>query len=131
MSESSNERDPVGTVTEEARKLFEALQGHATRRMGKTILNSFRPDRRERDVWSDAVGDHEYVCRACPFCRAIAAQRESGSEVAGQLAAVGGELFAAFRQAWESLSGPAPRSRPAEEARPEGAGQNVEHIDLG
>ncbi|MEV0584687.1 DUF5304 family protein [Nonomuraea sp. NPDC050310] len=132
MSESSNERDPIGTVTDEARKLFEAIQGRATRQVGKTVLNSFKPGRQERDVWSEAVSDHdEYVCRACPFCRAIAAQRESGSDVAGHLAAAGGELFAAFRQALDSLSRPAPRTRPADDTGADGTRQNVEHIDLG
>ncbi|WP_084956873.1 DUF5304 family protein [Thermoactinospora rubra] len=127
MSETSGS-DPIGTVAEEARKLFEAIQGRATRQMGRSMLNSIGGGgRRERDVWSEAVSEQdEYICRACPFCRALAAQREAGGDVAGHLMAAGGELFAAFRQALEALSRPAPRRR-----EPEPAGQNVEHIDLG
>jgi hypothetical protein len=147
MSETQD-RDPIGTVADEARKLFDTLQGRATRHVGKAVLGSFTGggSRRERDVWGEAVAEpeEEYICRACPVCRAIAAQRESGGDVAGHLVAAGGELFAAFRQTLESLSRPAPRGprddhrdgrggepREAGERRdPRGHG-DVQHIDLG
>ncbi|MFD1937933.1 MULTISPECIES: hypothetical protein [Nonomuraea] len=127
----SNDRDPIGTVAEEARKLFDALQGRATRQVGKTVINSFTGGGggRERDVWGEAVAEHpegEYICRACPVCRAIAAQKESGSDVTGHLMAAGGELFAAFRQAVDALSRPSSPRRPREERH-----EDVEHIDLG
>ncbi|MEV6035214.1 DUF5304 family protein [Nonomuraea sp. NPDC052116] len=138
-SNTGNDRDPIGTVADEARKLFESIQGRATRQVGKSVFNSFTGGgaRRERDVWEEAVSEphDEYICRACPWCRAIAAQRESGADVTGHLMAAGGELFAAFRGALDSLSRPAPRG-PSEDtqdrraSRPEGGG-NVEHIDLG
>ncbi|SPL96143.1 unnamed protein product [[Actinomadura] parvosata subsp. kistnae] len=111
MSESQN-RDPIGTVADEARKLFDSIQGRATRQVGRSVLNSFTGGggRRERDVWEEAVSEphDEYICRACPVCRAIAAQRESGGDVAGHLMAAGGELFAAFKGALDALSRPAP-----------------------
>ncbi|SDI01243.1 DUF5304 family protein [Nonomuraea jiangxiensis] len=125
----SNERDPIGTVADEARKLFESIQGRATRQVGKSVLNSFTGGgRRERDVWEEAVSEphDEYICRACPVCRAIAAQRESGSDVTGHLVAAGGELFAAFRGALDALSRPAPRGPRERDRR-----GDVEHIDLG
>ncbi|MFG1944667.1 DUF5304 family protein [Nonomuraea sp. NPDC048826] len=132
---SGNDRDPIGTVAEEARKLLDSLQGRATRQVGKTMFNSFTGGgRSEKDVWSEAVSDpeDEYVCRACPVCRAIAAQRESGGErtadVATHLVAAGGELFAAFRDALDVLSSrPAPRTR---DDRGRDDRDNVEHIDL-
>lgn len=134
MTDNSNERDPIGTVAEEARKLFDTIQGKATRHVGKTVINTVTGGgggggRRERDVWEEAVSEpehEEYICRACPVCRAIAAQRESGSDVAGHLVAAGGELFAAVRGALDALSRPAPR-RP----RDDRSRDNVEHIDLG
>jgi hypothetical protein len=133
----SNDRDPIGTVADEARKLFDSIQGRATRQVGRTVFNSFAGTggRRERDVWEEAVSEphDEYICRACPVCRAIAAQRESGSDVTGHLVAAGGELFAAVRGAFDVLSRPAPR-RPGERRDdPDGTGgrDNVEHIDLG
>ncbi|MGR6921663.1 hypothetical protein ACU635_46095 [[Actinomadura] parvosata] len=113
MSESQN-RDPIGTVADEARKLFDSIQGRATRQVGRSVFNSFTGGggRRERDVWEEAVSEphDEYICRACPVCRAIAAQRESGGDVTGHLVAAGGELFAAFKGALDALSRPAPEA---------------------
>ncbi|GAA2695931.1 MULTISPECIES: DUF5304 family protein [Nonomuraea] len=126
----SNERDPIGTVADEARKLFDTLQGRATRQVGRTVFNSFTGGgRQDGDVWGEAVAEHpegEYICRACPVCRAIAAQKESGADVTGHLMAAGGELFAAFRQALDALSRPSSPRAPREERR-----EDVEHIDLG
>ncbi|WP_188192881.1 DUF5304 family protein [Nonomuraea sp. SYSU D8015] len=131
----SNDRDPIGSVADEARKLFESIQGRATRQVGKTVFNSFTGGgRRERDVWEEAVSEphDEYICRACPFCRAIAARRESGSDVTGHLMAAGGELFAAFREALDALSRPAPSAQQRDRERDNREGRdNVEHIDLG
>ncbi|WP_043638419.1 DUF5304 family protein [Nonomuraea candida] len=142
-------RDPIGTVADEARKLFESIQGRATRQVGKSVFNSFTGGggRKERDVWEEAVSEphDEYICRACPVCRAIAAQREagaSGSDVTGHLMAAGGELFAAFRGALDALSRPAParprddrdrdRDRDGDRDRDRGERRDdVEHIDLG
>lgn len=131
----SNDRDPIGNVADEARKLFESIQGRATRQVGKTMFNSFTGGgRRERDVWEEAVSEphDEYICRACPFCRAIAARRESGSDVTGHLMAAGGELFAAFREALDALnSRPAPRTQQQRPGDDRDRRDNVEHIDLG
>ncbi|WP_336216902.1 hypothetical protein [Nonomuraea sp. LPB2021202275-12-8] len=137
---TNNDRDPIGTVAEEARKLFDSIQGRATRQVGRSVFNSFTGGggggHAQKDVWGEAVSDSddEYVCRACPFCRAIAAQREAAGagatgaagDVAGHIMAAGGELFAAFRQALDSLSKPAPRAPRDDRGR-----DNVEHIDLG
>lgn len=76
----SNDRDPIGTVADEARKLFGAIQDRATRQVGKTVLSSFTGGgggQKDNDVWGEAVSEphDEYICRACPVCRAIAAQR--------------------------------------------------------
>jgi hypothetical protein len=143
----SNERDPIGTVADEARKLFDTIQGRATRHVGRTVFNSFTGGgggerSSAKDVWGEAVSEphDEYICRACPVCRAIAAQRESGIDVAGHLAAAGGELFAAFRQTIDVLSRPAPRRTGGEGEGDGGRDKgrdssrdtnNVEHIDLG
>jgi hypothetical protein len=154
MTESTN-RDPIGTVTDEARKLFDAIQGRATRHVGRTVINSFTGGGsgrgRRGDVWEEAVAEpeEEYICRACPVCRAIAAQRESGTnvtghlvaaggEVTGHLVAAGGELFAAVRQTLDALSRPAPRRTREDHDHDSGhenghdsGRDNVEHIDLG
>ncbi|MFI6786403.1 hypothetical protein ACIBG4_03650 [Nonomuraea sp. NPDC050383] len=129
-------RDPIGTVADEARKLFDTIQGRATRQVGRTVLNSFAGGsfgggRKEKDVWGEAVSEphDEYICRACPVCRAIAAQRESGSDVTGHLVAAGGELFAAFRQTLDAFSKPASPRRSRDDS--ERGHDTVQHIDLG
>ncbi|GAA0931989.1 hypothetical protein [Nonomuraea longicatena] len=155
MTENGNDRDPIGTVADEARKLIGAIQDRAARevgkhvgkQVGKSVFDTFTGGsgaRKEQDVWGEAVSEphEEYICRACPVCRAIAAQREAGGDVTGHLAAASGELFAAVRGALDLLGRPAPRGprdRPAGgwEAGQDGGrgehrhGDDVEHIDLG
>jgi hypothetical protein len=162
MTENGNDRDPIGTVADEARKLIGAIQDRAARQVGKhvgkqvgrSVFDTFTGGggaRKEQDVWGEAVSEpheEEYVCRACPVCRAIAAQREAGGDVTGHLAAASGELFAAVRGALDLLGRPASRGsrdRPASgwgddqhgwdgqdgERREHRQGDDVEHIDLG
>ncbi|MEV7011065.1 DUF5304 family protein [Streptosporangium sp. NPDC051022] len=136
---SGNDRDPLGSAAEEAFKLFEALQQKATRELRKNLIrgtvsgfgNAFSGGGggNDRDVWGEAVAEHdEYICRACPICRAMAAQRESGSAVTDHLMQAGSELFAAFRSAVDGLNRPSPEQRARERDRAE---TPVEHIDLG
>ncbi|MEU6413359.1 DUF5304 family protein [Microbispora sp. NPDC046933] len=133
-------QDPLGSAAEEAMKLLDAVQRRMGREFGKGLVKGgvsgfgsafggAGAAGRGGDVWSEAVSeDHdEYVCRACPVCRVIAARREAGGDVTDHLIAAGGELFAAFRQAVDALQ--RPPSRPAGERR---SGEpKVEHIDLG
>ncbi|MEU0482476.1 hypothetical protein ABZ260_25230 [Streptosporangium sp. NPDC006013] len=130
-------RNPLGTAAEEAFKLFDTLQQKAARELGKNLIKGTMTGfgsafsgggrGRERDVWEEAVSEpEEYICRACPVCRAMAAQRESGAAVTDHLMQAGTELFAAFKSAVEGLGKPAPGQRTRErEDTP------VEHIDLG
>lgn len=137
---TSRSQDPLGSAAEEAMKLLDAVQRRMGREFGKGLVKGgvsgfgsafggAGASDRGGDVWSEAVSeDHdEYVCRACPVCRVIAARRESGGDVTGHLIAAGGELFAAFREAVDALQ--RPPSRSAGERR---SGESkVEHIDLG
>lgn len=143
-------RDPLGSVAEEAMKLFDALQQRVVREVSKSVVKGGARagmsglgqalgtgrSAPSADVWSEAVaeshphGEQEYICRACPICRMKAASRESGGEVTDHLVAAGGELFAAFRQAFEALQRPAPGSR-SRERRDDGGSSGVQHIDLG
>jgi hypothetical protein len=138
--ERGQARDPLGSVADEAGKLFDALQSRAAREVRRGLIKSTTAGlgqafgggggggRKERDVWEEAVTDHDddgYICRACPVCRVMAARRESGADVTDHLMAAGGELFAAFRQAVDAVTRPAPPRRPRDD-RPD-----VEHIDLG
>ncbi|WP_405084544.1 hypothetical protein [Microbispora sp. NBC_01389] len=145
---TARRQDPVGSAAEEAMKLLDAVQRRMGREFGKGLVkggvsgigsafggasgigSAFAGGGagRSGDVWSEAVSeDHdEYVCRACPVCRVIAARREAGGDVTGHLIAAGGELFAAFREAVDALQ--RPPARPDGERR---SGETeVEHIDL-
>ncbi|MBG0816288.1 DUF5304 family protein [Planomonospora sp. ID82291] len=136
--------DPLGSAAEEAFKLFDALQRKAARELRKNLVKGTmtgfgsafsgggRSGRGSRDVWEEAVSDHdeEYVCRACPVCRAMAAQRESGGQVADHLVQAGSELFAAFRSAVDALNRPSASQR-AREREASREDTPVEHIDLG
>jgi hypothetical protein len=131
-------------IADEAMRLFDSLQRRIGTEFGKGMgqglgkgfvkggvsgLNqAFGGGRApSADVWSEAVSDHhddeEYICRACPVCRAKAAARESGGDVTDHLVAAGGELLAAFRQAFDVVTRPQ-RATPRDRDR-------VEHIDLG
>jgi len=141
-------RDPLGSVAEEAMKLFDALQDRVVRELGKGVVRggaragmsglgqAFGGGRSApKDVWGEVIaeaqhGEEEYICRACPICRVKAASRESGGDVADHLVAAGGELVAAFRQAFEALQRPASGGR-SREREPQPRPSRVEHIDLG
>lgn len=133
MTESNERPDPFGAAAGDAMKFLDALQQRVGRELGKGFVKGAggafssggsRP--RQGDVWSDAVSGHdheEYICRACPVCRVIAARKDSGGDVTDHLVAAGGELLAAFRQAVDALQRPAAERRTGD--------SKVEHIDLG
>jgi hypothetical protein len=138
---TGNDRDPLSAATEEAFKLFETFQQKAARELRKNLIkgtmtgfgNAFSGGEggrgKSQDVWEEAVSEHdEYICRACPVCRAMAAQRESGGAVTDHLMQAGTELFAAFKSAVDGLNKPSPTQRARERGQEE---TPVEHIDLG
>ncbi|MBE3009243.1 DUF5304 family protein [Microbispora sp. NEAU-D428] len=133
-------QDPLGSAAEEAMKLLDAVQRRMGREFGKGLVKGgvsgfgsafggSGASGRGGDVWSEAVSEEhdEYVCRACPVCRVIAARREAGGDVTGHLIAAGGELFAAFREAVDALQRPSSRSTGERRS----GEPKVEHIDLG
>ncbi|GIH70977.1 hypothetical protein [Sphaerimonospora thailandensis] len=139
INDETRKTNPLGSAAEEALKLFDAVQQRVGRELGKGLVKGGMSgfgaafgsgrDSRTDDVWGEAVAenhDEEYICRACPICRVIAAQREhgAGGDLTGHLMAAGGELVAAFRQMVEGLQ----RSQP-DDSRPDD--RRVEHIDLG
>ncbi|SNR88522.1 hypothetical protein SAMN05216276_100113 [Streptosporangium subroseum] len=136
---TGSDRDPLSAATEEAFKLFETLQQKAARELRKNLIkgtmsgfgSAFSGGGRgkSQDVWEEAISEHdEYICRACPVCRAMAAQRESGGAVTDHLMQAGTELFAAFKSAVDGLNKPSSAQRARERGQEE---TPVEHIDLG
>ncbi|RAY13107.1 hypothetical protein DPM19_21680 [Actinomadura craniellae] len=105
-----------GQVIEEAVRLFE------------TLREKMRgDDTAAGDVWSRAVREEHppgtAECRYCPICRAIAAARESGPDVVGQVLEAGRSLAAALREAAAAYE----RTR----STPPRAGADGDPIDIG
>lgn len=105
-----------GHVIEEAARLFETLR----RKMAGD-------DAAAGDVWGRATREEHPPggpeCQYCPICRAIAAARESGPDVAGHVMEAGRSLTAALREAAAAFE----RTRSA----PPRAGADGDPIDIG
>jgi hypothetical protein len=99
--------DPVGSVGDEAAKLFGALADWASDHVGDRL----------REVNEHiATGDAE--CLYCPICRTVHAVRSASPEVKAQLA----EAASTFLQAAAGLLSAAGQAGPS--------ASRVQHIDL-
>lgn len=114
----SDEREPVGSVAEEAAKLFAALQGWAKESGGEyadvaagaaSAASSLLDDVNEHI----ATGDKD--CTYCPICRGISAVRATSPEVRQHLSAAASSLFQALSAAMATdPEGSASRKAPVE-----------------
>jgi hypothetical protein len=107
----SDDHEQVGSVAEEAVKLFGALSGWAKEHGDG--LSSYVDDLHEH-VTSGATGSPE--CTWCPVCRTVAAVRQTSPEVRAHLATAASSLMLA-------VSGMMATRPPASDGR-------VERIDL-
>jgi hypothetical protein len=89
--------EPVGSVGEEAAKLFSALQDWATESGFSDVHEHL------------ATGSEE--CRYCPVCRAIGLVRQTSPEVRAHLTAAAGSLLQAAAGLLASAQPPAPPER--------------------
>lgn len=112
----TDEQDPVGSVSEEALKLFQALQDWA-RDTGADSATAGAASAFRTVNEHIATGGEE--CRYCPLCRVIAAAREVSPEVKGHLSSAATSLLSALAAMSTESSG---------DRRPPGGG--VEKIDL-
>jgi hypothetical protein len=112
----SDDHEPVGSVAEEAAKLFGALSGWAREHgdgvssMAGSMAGSMADELHEHL----ATGSPE--CAWCPVCRTVAAVRQTSPEVRAHLASAASSLMLA-------VSGMMATHPPAREA-------GVERIDL-
>jgi hypothetical protein len=113
-------RPEVGSLAEEATKLFAALSGW---------VEEHRPD---AEAWGDQVSAlghdlHEHLavgapeCAYCPVCQLVRAARNTSPEVKAHLAAAGGSLLQALAGMLDPKPAGGSRDRP---------GDRVEHIDV-
>lgn len=119
--------EPVGTVAEEAAKLFEALQGWV-----HTEGSAAPPqNERERPDLSDHAHDGEATdCRWCPLCRAATVLRQTSPEVRDHLAEAATSLLSAGAAFLEARAARAAAAAPAAGAPEEDPTSGLEHIDL-
>jgi hypothetical protein len=117
--------DPVGSLAEEAAKLFAAVQGWAND---------------ARQAWDDEHGDEDdgsaadaagrphdplsAECRYCPLCNLARLAKAATPEVREHLASAGLSLAMAFKEMVDNV---AAQQRPGSAADPDGP---VERIDL-
>jgi hypothetical protein len=86
------------SVLLEAVRLAEVLRRRMSGSSGSRDVWS-EATKETHDVWGEHIATGAPECRYCPVCRAIAASRASGTDVAGHLMSAGGSLYAAMRDA--------------------------------
>lgn len=118
MSDGDDGQEPVGSVSEEAMKLFAALSGWAQETGGAYAGAAESASSTFRSI-DEHIATGGEDCRYCPVCRAISAVRATSPEVRGHLASAATSLFQAAAAAMATA---APSD--AETADP------VEKIDL-
>ena len=118
----NDQRDDVGSVSDEAVKLFGALSGWA-RDHGSDLGHGLsgladQAARSTRDI-NEHLATGSAECTWCPVCRTVHAVRQTSPEVRAHLTAAAGSLL-------QAVSGLLATAVPPE-GRP---GGGVEHIDL-
>jgi hypothetical protein len=120
---------PVGTLAEEAAKLFSALQGWAAEHRGP---DHGEPDDSDRPNGSDSDGSAAYVdahesgqhlsaeCRYCPLCNLARFARAASPEVREHLTSAALSMTLAVKGLLEGV----------DRQRPEPRHDAVEKIDL-
>ena len=124
-SDEGRAADPVGSVAEEAAKLFAALSARAGEHAGGAAGAGPAGAADSQPDGANGVGPHGDNCRWCPLCQAIGLVRGTSPEVRDQLVASAGAFVLAVRELLDQVG-----QAPAREAGQPG-GSGVEHIDLG
>lgn len=121
----TDEKEPVGSLAEEAAKLLAALQGWSQETgadyAGAAAGMANGAAGLLRDV-NEHIATEGADCRYCPVCRAIAVLRETSPEVKAHLGAAAASLMHAAAELMATRVPSEPRK-----ARPE---SSVEKIDL-
>lgn len=114
----SEEREPVGSVGEEAAKLFAALQGWA-KESGGEYADAAAGAAAGASSLLDDVNEHIATggedCTYCPICRVIGGLRATSPEVRQHLSSAASSLFQALSLAMApDPEGSAARKGPVE-----------------
>ncbi len=111
----------VGSLGEEAAKLFGALSGWAREHAGDGLAGLAAQAEQSAHDLNEHLATGAPECTVCPVCRAVHAVRQLSPEVTAHLAAA----MTSLAQAAAAVMATPPDARPA---RPNGG--DVEHIDL-
>ena len=115
----TTQEEPLGSASEEAARLFAAMQDWARRngvRLGGVSVGETGPGDHGDHGWADGSA----ACRLCPLCQLIALTRDASPEVVDHLSAAAESLLAAARAALLAY-----------ERRQGGGDDPVERIDIG
>ncbi|KRA37409.1 MULTISPECIES: hypothetical protein [unclassified Nocardioides] len=127
MSDEHENKHEIGSVGEEAMKLFGALADAARQQAGEAA-GSATGFAAQAAAMAHEVNEHiatgEAECRYCPVCRVVHAVRQTSPEVRTHLMVAASSLLQAAAGFMETL----PPPPGADGAHQRGAG--VEHIDL-
>ncbi len=122
---SEDEKEPVGSVNEEAAKLLHALQEWAKESGSDYAATASAAAAGATGALKDAnehIATGGQDCRYCPVCRAIALVRETSPEVRAHLASAASSLMQAAAGVLAT--------HVAEQARAARPDTSVEKIDL-
>jgi hypothetical protein len=118
----TTQEEPLGSASEEAARLFAAMQDWARRngvRLGGISVGDAAPGE-HGDHGDHGWADGSAACRLCPLCQLIALTRDASPEVVDHLSAAAESLLAAARAALLAY-----------ERRQDGGNEPVERIDIG
>lgn len=128
MSEPGDPHE-VGSLGEEAAKLFGALSGWAREHAGEAgeqLSGLAAQAAASAHDLSDHLATGSPECTVCPLCRSVHAARQLGPEVTSHLSAA----MVSLVQAAAALMATVEAHAGGPERAPDRASDSVEHIDL-
>jgi hypothetical protein len=139
-------RESVGSVAEEAAKLFAVLQQASAEAKGHHTAHVEEPAEPEHDVQADQAEEHEHgtaqrggpECQWCPVCQLIAKVRTTSPETIEQLSTAAAGVLGSLRSLLEAAAEAARQARADAESRTTGqqepeerpARSRVDRIDV-
>jgi hypothetical protein len=134
-------KEPVGSVAEEAAKLFAVLQHAADTTRGTTSANGSRgttpPGEAEDAVRDESAHEHKLGpdCQWCPICQLIHKVRNTSPETIEQLSGAAAQVLGSVRSLLEAAAEAARQAREdaasrADQAEEQPSRSRVDRIDV-
>jgi hypothetical protein len=137
-------KEPIGSVAEEAAKLFAVLQQATSEAKHQHSAAADEPPQPEYEVRAEEQPEHEHgtadrggpECQWCPVCQLIAKVRTTSPETIEQLSTAAAGVLGSLRSLLEAAAEAARQARADAESRtagsqePEPARSPVDRIDV-